>query len=206
MSDVNARLRRHEHLPIAEYALHAEHPPARARGFRVTADDAYYIRATGGPGYGDPLEREPESVLADVLRGYVSTHMARDAYHVVLDASAGTVDVEATEQLRARERELRLTYEPSAVVLPVGDGAGGLPEDEPPVPGSGAQILGEYLAIDDDGCYRCRRCDHRLASNATNWKWWALCAEGHVEPTVIHNAIVVPELRRSDRHRGGADR
>jgi N-methylhydantoinase B len=191
MTDVNARLRRQEHLPIAEYALHAEHPPARARGFRVTADDAYYIRATGGPGYGDPLEREPELVLADVQRGYVSTHMAHDGYHVALDASGSAVDVEATEQRRARERELRLTCGQGADVLPVGDGSGGLPEGRPSVAGAGSQILGEYLAIDSEGWYRCRRCDHRLASNSTNWKWWALCAEAHVEPTVIHNAIVV---------------
>jgi N-methylhydantoinase B len=125
-----------------------------------------------------------------VQRGYVSTHMAHDGYHVVLDPS-GAVDVEATEKQRARERELRLTCATGADVLPIGDGAGGLPEERPPVAGAGPQILGEYLAIDAEGWYRCRRCDHRVASNSTNWKWWALCAESHVEPTVIHNAIVV---------------
>lgn len=191
MVDVNARLARHEHLPIAEYALHAEHPPARARGFRVTSDDAYYIRATGGPGYGDPIEREPESVLADVLRGWVSGHMATNAYHVALDGSATAVDPAGTEKLRSLERERRLACSLGSDVLPVANGSGGAPETAPPVDSARAQVLGEYLATDDDGWYCCRRCDHRLASNATNWKWWALCSEGHVEPTLIHNAIVV---------------
>jgi N-methylhydantoinase B len=191
MGDVNARLGRHELLPIADYALHAEHPPARARGFRVTADDAYYIRATGGPGYGDPLERDHAAVVADVQRGYVSAHMAQVAYCVALDRSGAAVDQERTAKLRADERALRLASPLGAQVLPVGDGSGGVPEERPPVAQAGPQVLGEYLEIDPGGWYRCRHCEHRLASNATNWKWWALCAQGQIEPSVIHNAIVV---------------
>lgn len=38
---------------------------------------------SGGGGYGDPLEREPERVRDDVLAGFVSFARARDAYGVV---------------------------------------------------------------------------------------------------------------------------
>lgn len=191
MPDVYERLSRYESLPVAEYVLHAEQPPARARGFRVTTDDAYYIRATGGPGYGDPLERDPEAVVADVVRGYVSSEMAREAYQVELDESDAGFDRAGTEGRRERERRYRRSSARGADVLPVGDGSGGLPELAPPIATGREQVLGEYLLVDADGLYRCRRCNHGLASNATNWKWWALCAEGQVEPTLIHNAIVV---------------
>jgi N-methylhydantoinase B len=59
---------------------------------------------TGGGGYGDPLEREPERVRADVLAGFISFARAREAYGVVFaeeTASAALrVDEEATRRLR----------------------------------------------------------------------------------------------------------
>jgi N-methylhydantoinase B len=61
----------------------------------------------GGGGYGDPLERDPQSVLVDVLERWVSGEAARDVYGVVLtqDASCSqlSVDVEGT---RARRETL----------------------------------------------------------------------------------------------------
>ena len=38
----------------------------------------------GGAGYGDPLAREPERVLADVVDGYVTIEGARREYGVVV--------------------------------------------------------------------------------------------------------------------------
>ncbi|HYC82489.1 MAG TPA: hydantoinase B/oxoprolinase family protein, partial [Solirubrobacterales bacterium] len=59
----------------------------------------------GGGGYGDPRERDPARVLADVLEGYVSREAAERDYGVALegDASAGTLAVNpaATEQRRS---------------------------------------------------------------------------------------------------------
>jgi N-methylhydantoinase B len=200
MPDVRAHLEQHRELPIDEYALHAEHPPARARGFQVSSEDGYYIRATGGPGYGDPLERDPEAVLADVLRGFVSPHMAEAAYGVALSGHGGAdgtpsehlaLDLDATAALRAKARESRRSYPLGSEVLPVGDGSGGRPQERAPLAANGEQVLGECLAIDAEGFYHCRRCGQRLAANTTNWKWWALCSEAHVEPSVIHNTIVV---------------
>ena len=53
-----------------------------------------------GGGYGDPLERDPEAVLGDVLDGYVSLTGARDDYGVVIDEYAQAVDIGTTEKLR----------------------------------------------------------------------------------------------------------
>jgi N-methylhydantoinase B len=42
------------------------------------------LRTTGGGGWGDPFEREPELVLQDVLRGLVSVEAAERDYGVVI--------------------------------------------------------------------------------------------------------------------------
>ncbi len=61
---------------------------------------------SGGGGYGDPLEREPERVARDVRDGYVTIEGAARDYGVVVsgdpdeDPENLVVDLEATEQLR----------------------------------------------------------------------------------------------------------
>jgi N-methylhydantoinase B len=67
--------------------------------------DLLRLMTTGGGGWGDPLEREPEYVLLDVIQGKVSSASAREDYGVVLAGEGDnlTVDGAATEQLR-RER------------------------------------------------------------------------------------------------------
>ena len=63
--------------------------------------------ASGG-GYGDPLEREPERVLKDVLEGWETEQRALDLYGVVLmgrvDDETLAVDGDATETARANLR------------------------------------------------------------------------------------------------------
>ncbi len=55
----------------------------------------------GAGGHGDPLERDPARVAADVADGKVSAEGARLEYGVVLDALSGESDPSATEALRA---------------------------------------------------------------------------------------------------------
>ena len=55
----------------------------------------------GGGGWGDPLERDPQSVLEDVVNEYVSLESARRDYGVVIDEDTLTVDEGATAALRA---------------------------------------------------------------------------------------------------------
>jgi N-methylhydantoinase B len=59
------------------------------------------VEMPGGGGYGDPREREPERVAADVRRGLVSQEAAARDYGVIVDAS-GAVDAEATRRRRAK--------------------------------------------------------------------------------------------------------
>jgi len=61
------------------------------------------VRTGGGGGWGDPFERDPEKVRADVLEDLVSVEAARDEYGVVLD-SKRAVDASATKALRQKLR------------------------------------------------------------------------------------------------------
>lgn len=61
--------------------------------------DVLSVATPGGGGYGDPLDRDPETVLQDVEQGLVSASVARQDYGVVL-ADDGEVDYEATESVR----------------------------------------------------------------------------------------------------------
>jgi N-methylhydantoinase B len=70
-------------------------------------DDVYRCVAMGGGGYGDPLERDPERVLRDVINGIVSVEHAAERYGVVIDPDGPAVDAAATEQRRAAIRDER---------------------------------------------------------------------------------------------------
>jgi N-methylhydantoinase B len=63
-------------------------------------------RMAGGGGWGDPLDREPDAVAADVLNEKVGAASARDHYGVVL-RDDGSVDAAATAELRATMRAAR---------------------------------------------------------------------------------------------------
>jgi N-methylhydantoinase B len=66
--------------------------------------DVFRHEFAGAGGRGDPLERDPRSVLADVRNGKVSARQARDAYRVVLAQAGTTVNEVATARLRSEIR------------------------------------------------------------------------------------------------------
>jgi N-methylhydantoinase B len=68
---------------------------------RLDPGDVASVQTPGGGGYGDPLERPPEAVLADVVDGKVSVERAREEYGVVVDREERTVDEAATAERRA---------------------------------------------------------------------------------------------------------
>ena len=57
-------------------------------------------------GYGDPVEREVELVLSDVLDGFTTIERAERDYAVVIDPETMTVDAEATQRLREERAPL----------------------------------------------------------------------------------------------------
>ena len=63
--------------------------------------EAYEISATGGGGWGDPLERPAARVLEDVRNGYVSPGAAAELYGVVIDERRMSIDEAATKRRRA---------------------------------------------------------------------------------------------------------
>ena len=80
--------------------------PGKVTGHPVRRDDVVIMESAGGGGYGDPLERDPEAVRADVLAGFVSAERGREGYGVVLDGS-GEVDEAATTAVRESSRSTR---------------------------------------------------------------------------------------------------
>lgn len=72
--------------------------PSKCDHIEVEAGDLVIFDTWGGGGWGNPLERDPATVTADVLKGLVSVDGAL-RYGVVLDKS-GKVDADATAKLR----------------------------------------------------------------------------------------------------------
>jgi N-methylhydantoinase B len=68
------------------------------------AGDRVLIRSGGGAGWGNPLDRDPQAVLADVIAGYVSRSAAEREYGVVLCEIDGDLRIESglTAALRHR--------------------------------------------------------------------------------------------------------
>ena len=101
------------------WGLAGGHPGASARSVVVRADgteevvpskktielrrnDRLKLWTSGGGGYGDPLDRPPEDVAADVLDGKVGIEAAERCYGVIMEA--GRLNLEASRETRTRMR------------------------------------------------------------------------------------------------------
>jgi N-methylhydantoinase B len=69
----------------------------------VANGDRFVNRPAGGGGFGNPFERDPDVVAADVRNDYVSREAAGTSYGVVL-RDDGTVDTTATARRRRSRR------------------------------------------------------------------------------------------------------
>ncbi|WP_040977870.1 hydantoinase B/oxoprolinase family protein [Oceanobacillus jeddahense] len=65
----------------------------------IEKNDTVTLRTAGGGGYGKPEEREAESVLQDIILGFISTEQAKKDYKVVINKDF-TVNEEETVHLR----------------------------------------------------------------------------------------------------------
>jgi N-methylhydantoinase B len=63
----------------------------------------------GAGGWGDPLERDPRSVLEDILDEKLSEEYCEREYGVVIDGASLSIDLKATMDLRDRIRSIRAT-------------------------------------------------------------------------------------------------
>jgi len=76
--------------------------PSKVTAARLEAGDTLQITVPNSAGYGDPHERDPELVRSDVLDDFTTLELAERDYGVVIDPQTMEVDLEATQQLRAK--------------------------------------------------------------------------------------------------------
>jgi len=72
----------------------------KTSGIRLQKEDGICVTAGGGGGYGNPLERDIEYVLSDVINGFISTEHAASEYGVIINTETMEIDRQATECMR----------------------------------------------------------------------------------------------------------
>lgn len=82
--------------------------PGKVTGFALKRGDVVIVESAGGGGYGNPLDRDPEAVAADVVQGYITSDRAQEAYGVVLRDGAVDVDTTVVRRRSARDAQVRL--------------------------------------------------------------------------------------------------
>lgn len=160
--------------PVAEFARQDRFPrdetdirgskqvtPINSSHARFAETTVEYHNWQGGGGYGDPLDREPQSVLVDVRNGAVSPEAAAHIFGVVIRGDR--LDDDATGRRRAEIRQERLAnsarWKPRAAEYEI-----------PCPPSSAAGVLryGDIVEFDFEAdLVRCLACGTEI-SNATD--------------------------------------
>ncbi len=86
----------------------------------IGGDDVWVGHSSGGGGYGDPLERDPEAVLESVFEGLLTIECAEEVYGVAINRAMMTIDFAKTKQLRD---QIAATRGPLEVTSPNHPGA-----------------------------------------------------------------------------------
>ncbi|MBI4318657.1 MAG: hydantoinase B/oxoprolinase family protein [Chloroflexi bacterium] len=89
----------------AEIAINGRGVIAKSKHALEAGDELAY-RCGGGGGYYNPIERDPQSVLDDVINGCVSVASAIEHYKVAIDYNGKTINWEETARLRGTREEL----------------------------------------------------------------------------------------------------
>ena len=170
---------------IGEIRGRSETLQLRQQNFVQQRDDVYAVLWSAAAGFGDPLERDPERVAADVDNEAVSTEAARTIYGVVLDSN-GMADAEQTQTLRRAIRRARLdsARKPAAAVKKLSAAVDSLAT--------------ENLAIRIDAGearFSCPSCAADLGPSSDNYKHY--CAR-HDAPIESANAIIGDPARFID--------
>jgi len=187
-SDVLARFAAGE-IPadVTELAGVDELLSGKSRDNALGPADVYEQRPCAAAGYGDPLDRDPALVVADLEDGEVEFPAAAEVYGVVLDERSLAVDRAATDARRAAMRARRAAEAvPGPAVRPVGDAA---------APGEDALAIHEYVAL-DAGRLLCRRCGQDLGGRAENYKLatlWRRLEIADVAPGYNERAVYVDD-------------
>ena len=170
--------------------------------FPISATDVFAVRWQGGGGIGDPLDRDPEDVAADVRLDLVSLDHARVVYGVVFRTGGsssplgevGVVETAQTSQLRHELRAERLgTSVDSVPELTAPIAPDGVPVGL--APGARWLALSDRLRLvrKDDGLWQVRTVDGAvLAEGSTRWRQGAVRFEPRLPDEVV--STLHPEL------------
>ena len=94
--------------PAINHILSGDHqrsiPTLPTEPITLDQGDVFRHMMAGGGGYGDPLERDPARVLADLLDERITADHAREAYGVIVNAAL-ELDTAATATRRKAMRE-----------------------------------------------------------------------------------------------------
>ena len=112
----------------------------------------------GGGGYGDPLQRAPEAVAADVAAGYISARRALDVYGVVPGEDTGKT---GSRRKRMRQHRLANAHPPSRT-------SGNHRDTGAPLSRFGAGLILAHTKTEELQ-FECE-CGHIFCSANDNWK------------------------------------
>ena len=185
-SDIDARLSA-SNLPtdIDQVSGQAEELQLRQQNFIQQRSDVYAVLWSAAAGFGDPLERDPARVAADVDNESVSAAAAREIYGVVLTHD-GTADENQSATLRGVLREQRLAKALRPAHVPRR------------LDGSIRCHATENLAVRGDGTearFCCASCATDLGPVTANYK---LCCARHDAPIESANPIIGDPARFID--------
>jgi N-methylhydantoinase B len=145
----------------------------------------------GGGGFGDPIERDPESVLKDFGRDWVSREIAEQIYGVIVDDQGKEVNAAATEERRDRIRQMR-----KESAKPVSGKFGRLSISD----NSWQTQLRFHATLEicrkgKQCAIGCSRCGHLFCSAEENYKLYAL-------HRVVHLKEIMPPLPTGEPYIG----
>src|SRR5258707_12455499 len=83
----------------------AKRLPTRYADYPLRQGDVFRLDTPGGGGFGEPLERGPETVLADVREGYISQAAAERDYGVVVVETERGFSAVAVANGRKRKKQ-----------------------------------------------------------------------------------------------------
>ena len=146
----------------------------------------------GGGGFGDPIDRDPQSVLKDFGRGWVSREVAEKIYGVILSSDSKAVDQAATAKRRQEIRDERKQN---------GKALSGSTDGVSKPANNGWRPLLKFhatLELATDGkrkLVRCSRCGHLFCNANENYKLHSL-------HRIIHLSEVMPPLPSGEPYIG----
>jgi N-methylhydantoinase B len=132
----------------------------------ITDGDVFYCHWMGGGGYGDPIEREPQSVCKDVINKIVSLKYAKDIYGVIINPDTLEVDIDKTREIRRTIRMNRIQKE--------------VDWEESYHNRERGKPLNESLKIDkisEKEMILCKRCEYIFSPLIENYKKYAIVRE-----------------------------